>query len=150
MKKQFAIIILLLLAGMATQAQGYLGIGSGVSSGASRNAWVVNLQGGYQAKHFVLELEMKTPTANQDGDQPAIFSAKAGYPLNFAEDWSLVPYMQYSYQYYSADVSKTATWQNGFQPGAGLRLQYKLVFAQVDHFKNNYFSVGISKTLPHR
>lgn len=150
MKKYLTLAIVLFFAGTATQAQGYLGIGTGMSTGGSRNAWIVSLQGGYQAKHFVLEFEMKTPTASQNVDQPLVLAAKAGYPIDFKNGLLVVPYLQYSYQYYSADESKTATWQNGYKAGMGLRLQYKLVFAQVDHFKDNYFSVGIIKTLPHR
>lgn len=142
MKKYLLMAALLFVAGAATRAQGYLGIGTG----DCHNTWIANLQGGYQAKHFVTELEIKMAPISQQVNRPAVFAAKAGYPVNLTSNWLVVPYLQYSYQYYSADIAKTATWQNGFKAGAGIRLQHGNVFVQADHFKDNYFCIGVIKS----
>jgi len=141
MKKYLLLAVVLFIIASVTRAQGYLGIGSGTS----RGIWVVNMQGGYQAKHFALELEMKVPPVNQQVSNPMIASFKAGCPINLQHSWLVMPYVQYGYHYYSADEAKTATWRNGFKAGVGVRLQYGHVFVQADHFKDNYFCFGIIK-----
>lgn len=143
MKKYLLMAALLFAAGTATQAQAYLGIGTGTC----HNTWIINLQGGYQAKHFIAELEMKAPPISQQVNRPAVFAAKAGYTVNLKNNWLVVPYLQYSYQYYSADGFKTVTWQNGCKTGAGVRLQHGNVFVQADHIKDNYFCIGVIKSL---
>lgn len=141
MKKYLLLAVVLFITATVTHAQGYLGIGTG----ANRNVWIVNMQGGYQAKHFAFELEVKVPPVSQQVSNPMVAAAKAGCPINLQDGWQLMPYLQYGYHYYSADIAKTATWQNGFKAGAGIRLQYKNVFVQADHFKENYFCFGIIK-----
>lgn len=118
MKTTFLSIAFALCMFVNTKAQAFLGVGTGTDSFES---WIVNIQAGYRFKYFVPEFELKIPPTCRLIKEPAVMSAKLGYPINLGGRWMLLPQMVYSYMYHSADQSKGDTWENGFKAGIGCR-----------------------------
>lgn len=128
----------------SAKAQGFLGLGAGINN---TRACIVNIHGGYRFKYVVPEFEMKSPATSTLVKNPAIFCAKAGYPVNLGGQCTLLPQLLYSYQYHSADQSKGPGWQNGFKAGVGCRLNCGHLFIQADYLGQTYLSVGITGLL---
>jgi len=140
MKTKLLFFAILLGMSGIVYGQGYLGMGTGTS----KHAWTMNLQTGFRNKFSVVEFEVKAAPISRSVSEPGVFSFKAGYPIAFRNtDILLIPMAEYAYMLYSQDEFKTATYQNGWTMGAGIRLQANHLFVQADYIGTPYLHVGI-------
>ncbi len=124
-----------------------MGFGAGTNSFKSA---VINLYGGCQLKHVVLEVEMKAPPIDMNVADPATMSFKAGYEFMLADNLAFLPQIEAAYLKYSSDEVKGITWQNGWKAGVSARLRWGHLFAQADYAGTANLCFGICAQLKSR